>query len=355
MSGGKKDNFWQAIRGICILAVIMIHCPNAALYGPGDMRFQTWFIIRQAINFPVATFVFLSGYFTNTKEAEIDYKKYLKIRGDRLLIPFLLWSAFYSTIDITKDILKGGCVDWLEIAIRIITGRASTPLYYILVLLQMTLLTPVLFRIVKAKGVAYRLLWLLTPSYLMCIYFSNINTGQIFDGYGTLFPAWFVFFYLGLNVQIHKDDWEKCAKRFGRWYYIFGALVLSILEGWLLLRLGCSRLATSQVKYSSFLYTGFFILLLFRKHMEGNKKLRENRILVLAGDCSYGVFYIHCFILMVVGKGCEFIGMSDGWLFHFIVCFVLTASASVGFVAFIQWLSSKSSILKKLAGLVGII
>lgn len=77
----KKDNYWQAVRGICILAVVMIHCPNAAAYEETSAQFQIWLTLRQVINFPVATFIFLAGYFTNTKGIEVNCKEYLKIRG----------------------------------------------------------------------------------------------------------------------------------------------------------------------------------------------------------------------------------------------------------------------------------
>ena len=65
----KKQQFWQMIRGICILAVIMIHCPQGG---------AVWLGIRQVINFPVALFIFMAGYFVNL--FKID-RNWLKIRG----------------------------------------------------------------------------------------------------------------------------------------------------------------------------------------------------------------------------------------------------------------------------------
>ena len=70
----KKIQFWQSIRGICILAVIMIHCPQ----GENGLNQNTWLGIRQIINFPVALFIFMAGYFVNPLKVD---KNWLKIRG----------------------------------------------------------------------------------------------------------------------------------------------------------------------------------------------------------------------------------------------------------------------------------
>ena len=77
--GIQKDLYWQMIRGICILAVIMIHCPSGQGYSTLD--YHTWIILRQVINFPVAIFVFLSGYFMTAEKTYGDYKIFLLRRG----------------------------------------------------------------------------------------------------------------------------------------------------------------------------------------------------------------------------------------------------------------------------------
>lgn len=84
----QKNNYWQFIRGICILAVIMIHCPSGAGYETSSLTFHSWLAFRQFINFPVATFVFLSGFFTNMNRVQDNYTGYLAKRG----------GAFISTI-----------------------------------------------------------------------------------------------------------------------------------------------------------------------------------------------------------------------------------------------------------------
>lgn len=78
MSQGKSE-YWQAIRGICILAVIMIHCPTGQEYSINET--YAWLVLRQIINFPVALFIFMAGYFVNTDKVEHGTRTYVLNRG----------------------------------------------------------------------------------------------------------------------------------------------------------------------------------------------------------------------------------------------------------------------------------
>ena len=62
------------VRGVCILAVVMIHCPQGAV----GVDKAIWLVIRQFINFPVALFIFMAGYFVAPKSVNM---KWLVNRG----------------------------------------------------------------------------------------------------------------------------------------------------------------------------------------------------------------------------------------------------------------------------------
>jgi len=77
-----RRSYWQGIRGISILAVVMIHALGGFDYSTG---YGTEFIIlRQIINFAVATFVFMSGYFVPIEKMQaghFDYIAWILNRG----------------------------------------------------------------------------------------------------------------------------------------------------------------------------------------------------------------------------------------------------------------------------------
>mgnify|MGYP007064496691 FL=1 len=78
---------------------------------------------------------------------------------------------------------------------------------------------------------------------------------------------------------------------------------------------------TSQITAGSFLYSFAMIGWLLKKN-ESNCSIC--RLLSKIGDCSYGIFYIHMAVLMIVGR----IIQSENWYIYWILRFMLTTSIS---------------------------
>lgn len=305
-----RDNYFEFIRGICIICVVLIHCQNGINYK--DLRFYSfncdyWLILRQFINFPVAIFVFMTAYFTNitkVKEKPLDY--YIS-RGKRIVIPFLVWSILYSILSIVKDGFK---IDVVKIIEKIIIGEASTPFYYIVVLIQLIIITPLLIKFISNKYLNI-MAYLITPIYLLILYVYTYKTKQALPLYATIFPAWFIFYYLGLNIKMNKSVIRKEDKVVRKdltksLLLIVAALIFSIVESYILLNTGASiGFASSQIKISSFLYSLSiinFILVLKRYGVNTKKSL-----VTIIGNYSYGIFFVHCFWLLIVSHGMEHI------------------------------------------------
>lgn len=177
--------------------------------------------------------------------------------GGRLLIPFIVWSTIYTI----KNAIFGTS-SLKSLLFTFITGKSVAPLYYILVLLQLTLLTPYLIRSRK------NWMYLITPIYLVCLYIFNITTGNMPLFYETLFLAWFIFYILGMDVR------EGKFKRYKVKGWMIGlALIASFGESYLLIKIGCSvGFACSQIKFSSFAYTTLIALWL-SQHI---KEMKQN-------------------------------------------------------------------------------
>lgn len=317
----EKREYWQTIRGICILAVIMIH-------SLGEFDYSTdygaeFVILRQIINFAVATFVFMAGYFVNVDalfDKEFSYKNWIIHRGRRLCIPFVIWSLLYSGLDLLKNVHNGTEIQWLGFIYRFFVGKSATPFYYIVVLIQLTAITPWLVKVVKQNRTLGRILWLVTPVYLVYVYAWNYNFGTSPRLYETLFPAWFGFYYLG--IQVHSDAGIEMT----RGYEVIAAFLLSCVEALGLRRLGLDiGFYTSQITVGSFLYSAVGIGWLLKKSEKGSG---SNHLLAKVGDYSYGIFYIHMAVLMVVGR---FI-YCENWYAYWILRFLLTTFISFGIV-----------------------
>lgn len=306
MKTKEKDNYFEFIRGICIICVMLIHCQNGIEYEDSEIywfNYYYWLIFRQFINFPVAVFVFLTAYFTNITRVTQNPIKYYKSRVSRLLVPFLIWSIIYSSISVVK---LGFHVNLIRIILKIIVGQASAPLYYIVVLIQLVLITPLLINCLKNKYLNL-MVFCITPIYLIISYAYTYVTKDQLPLYATLFPAWLIFYYTGLYIKINGFVIRQKNKAVSHAFVLIGcALLFSIAECYLMLYLGFSAAsATSQIKISSFLYSLTIINLIFVLKEYGIKT--KESFVTKIGNYSYGIFYVHCFWLLLVSKAMSYI------------------------------------------------
>ena len=214
-----------------------------------------------------------------------------------------------------KDICHGVSVHWLGYIYRFIVGKSATPFYYIVVLIQLTIITPWLVHVVKESKSTKNLLWLITPCYLLYVYVWNFTTGSSPRLYETLFPAWFGFYYLGINVRCGLK--LKC-----RGWNVLIAWAVSCVEALVLRKFGMSMgFYTSQITFGSFLYSVTVIGWIFK---QSDTQHGSAKLLCKIGDCSYGIFYVHMAVLTVVGK---FIQNGD-WYLYWSLRFAMTSIIS---------------------------
>ena len=239
--------------------------------------------------------------------------------GGRLCVPFVIWSLLYSGISLVKDSHHGVSVNWLGYLYRFIVGKSATPFYYIVVLIQLTVITPRLVNVVKESKIIKNLLWLITPCYLLYIYVWNLTTGFSPRLYETLLPAWFGFYYLGINVRCGLK--LKCS----RWKVLI-AWAVSCVEALALRKLGMNvGFYTSQITFGSFLYSVAVIGWILK---QSDTQHGSAKLLGEIGDCSYGIFYVHMAVLMGVGKFIQ----SSYWYLYWSLRFTLTSIISFAII-----------------------
>lgn len=105
--------------------------------------------------FSCCNICFLVGDFMTPEKTQDDYKTFVfKSGGVRRILPYLAWSC----ICLLKTAIFGG------IAYALIFGKVAIPFYYIVVMIQLTIITQWLIR--------SRMKWmyLVTPAYMVIIY-----------------------------------------------------------------------------------------------------------------------------------------------------------------------------------------
>ncbi|MBU3111060.1 acyltransferase [Clostridium lacusfryxellense] len=315
----NKDLFFQKVRGISIIAVVLIHALGMTYKGDTNIIL----ILRQFINFPVAIFFFISGYFIKqSKFINVkNIKNFITSRLIRITIPYLVWSIL-SIIFISNSYnfnLK-------KICISLLMGQVVAPYYFIIVMIQLILITPIVTKVMRNNAVS-KLLWFITPVFLVQFYIIqiifkiNIMSSMY---YALPFVMWFSFYYYGIVIGNKPEKEAKISSNIKiniKLYVVF--LVASIIEAQILnSKFELFGFAQSQLKISSLVCT-FFLINVFIGSKSRIRHAKANDILVKIGDNSFGIFLIHIFILMIVSKIGAYILKTHSYPFYITIMFAL--------------------------------
>lgn len=271
------------------------------------------------LNWAVAAFLFLSSLLTT--EARIARGGVLGRRIRRTLPPYVVWSLAYALL------LQDSSV--LGVLKALLTAGASAQMYFVAVHLQLTTLTPLLYRLLKWRPlIAYAI----TPLSL-AVYEALTIAGVALPILGRLFPMWLIFYVVGL-------DWERWRSRLqGKLGVASIALSMSLatqlILGFAWLRLGNYNMATTQLKLSSMATSLCAIAVVMLLPAAMKVRLSES-FFSDVGDASFGIYLCHMFVLVVVRKALAFfalpsvVGTALLWLVTLILSFAFCALVRKG-------------------------
>lgn len=287
----EKDNFFQELKGLCIIAVILIHLP---IGNEADGTFNYWLSLRSIINFPVAMFIFLSGYFDKrvqqSRLVNNTVGNQIISRLKRLVPPYLVWSTVYLAF----SYCLGQELSVTNVITSYITGNAYGHLYYLIVLIQLTLLSPIIFKMIKTNNK----LWLyfsvsITFLWILFIYIYSFYYKKTLPLYATLFPAWLFFYYFGMYKRFESENQDKIKKNrsiINLLMLLFFAIILSLFESNILYNYTkMAGFASSQIKFSSFIFVYVLIEFMIKIKKQNLAKTSLSKI----GDYSFGIYLIH--------------------------------------------------------------
>ncbi len=250
-------------------------------------------------------------------------KQYYKKRLTRLLLPYFIWSTIYTLINIINYVRNHIEINIKDIILCYLTGGAVAPLYYIIVLVQLTLLTPLIFNMIKNKYFK-NLIWLISPIYLILMYYYNIKYNAYPKYYNVIFCGWLSFYLLGITLRNHYFSLKKYITVIGSKLNICLCIVLCIIEAVIITSYKLnSAFAMNQMKISSFLLSFAICIKSVNDITVRNKLgLGRHKILKLLGDNSYGMFYSHELFkipTLVILNKCAI----NTWIIRFVICWIV--------------------------------
>lgn len=280
----------QIMRGLSIIAVIVIHTYNTNTYAWGGYGVA----IRPFVNFAVGMFIFLSGYLTKENENGV-YRDIIYRRIKKIIVPYIIWSFIFAIVNrrintFIPDVFMSKC---------------NGIYYFILVYIQMVLLIPVTFKLLQSRF--SKLGWFVTPVSIFLIrYISlwfNIELGFPFQG--ELFVFWFGFYYLGVSLKNRYINLQL-SKKYLTNLCLF-SLVIQGVEGFIWYWMGNFDMATTQLKMSSIITTGLFCIRAYiyieADDLNSNEQpVILKKFLKVLGDNSFGIYLSHMLIIKILNK-----------------------------------------------------
>ena len=273
MDGQTKNIMTQYIRALLTIFVIMIH--SWVIYNSQFENIATIFI-RNICNISVPTFLYISGFYFN-KIKYLNYpKNYLVRKIKRLIIPLLIWNLIYFALFSNFDIKS------------LLTFNTAPHLYYLCVLFQLILLTPVLLKYPKLNYI----MLLLNIAHLFIYRYMWICLDVQIPFHYYLFTAWIVYYILGLNNN-------KLPKSSGLLFIIL--LLFEFVYNLLIYYNIGLEYTLSQMNLVNFIVSLTFITFI-NSIIKVTIKSKVNKIIKEIGDLSFGIFLSHMLVLKVVEK-----------------------------------------------------
>lgn len=264
-------------------------------------------LIEQYVIYSIPAFLFISGFFVAVatgRNRETVGWDFIFTRVKNLLIPYVLWSI----ILLSPDWLNGRSFGFWEFLEILLTGRATNAFYFIPMLTQLYLLSPLFIPLIKKKsgwvllfvGIFQVLMGLLRYTAILDLELpilssiSFLNRSFLFTG--NIF--WFTF---GIAFGFHQQEMRKIFYRF-RWLFLGGSIIfylLGVFEWEYLLQLSGKHWLGSRETLVDLFYAACFLALFIA--ME-NVKLPFQKTISQIGARSYGIYLSHSLALMVAAR-----------------------------------------------------
>ena len=299
----ERETFWDVVKGLAIIAVVLIHTTSS--------NSAAGIVWRQFINWPVAIFFFVAGYFCHPRHS---YLAFVAGKARRILVPLLTATAVYGAIGVWQEWRQGTGIG----VSCVFSAFLSFPLgwgYFALALFQCYLVAPALRRFAirrafKLSLAAYSASALY--AYLAATVLNDVLTTAHMVPY-VLGITWLPFFSLGLFLQDRRMTWVD--NRFLSLGGLIACLCLAVVTGLFWLQAGTIQLARSQIRLSCVLFS--LILACSLPNLADRLRLQNPvavRLLIRLGQISLVTYLWHRLVLILLRSFASAVLLSVPWL-----------------------------------------
>ncbi len=274
----------------------------------GSANYYGLRLIEQVVTYTIPSFLLVSGYFAafaTRKGQNTPDRKFILSRIRSLGLPYLLWTAVMT---LYYHFFEGSTYSAADLLRNILTGQTTDAFYFIPLLIQFYLLTPLLIRLARdhwkgfllAAGLLQAFVQLLRYPLLLGLDFpaSGLLTWLTL---GWLFPGNLFWFSAGMVLGFHLAEIRPVLIRL-RWI-LLGAwaalLAAGMLEWELILRASGQDWLTPKVTLLDNLYSLTFLGLFIG--FEG-LRLPWTNVMNDLGTKSFGVYLSHTLVMVLTAR-----------------------------------------------------
>ncbi|GFN33694.1 hypothetical protein PCURB6_39540 [Paenibacillus curdlanolyticus] len=342
----------NVLRGIAMLGVLTVHSTSSAVVALNE---SSWFGLYNTFNvlaqFCVPAFIFLTGFVLmyNYSDQKLGWQSLGTFYRKRLLyilVPYALISLMYLGIKQLYTIRTGGDLDPLAIMNDywhyLLTGKAYTHLYYIVITVQLYVVFPLL--LVALRKVRNRGFWLVAVGIAIQVAFYYANRYWLHvPSKGSVALTYAGPFLLGVYAAFNYEKMDKWINhRMPVWrtmmWLLWTASAVVLVTIWHRYRTGDHTYPSEAFEFGYEAYTLLTIpiLLLISGWIRSLKsRWLENRMNDLGG-LSFGIYLIHPLFLLAYRELIPQPGMPYLYVAWVAGCFItaLVGSLLVLLVAF---------------------
>lgn len=322
------------LNGLAILAVVSNHAVHTGplamfwwtfRYNPGasvpnydqfgSVTYYALIAIMKLSLFAVPSFLFVSGYFvsfiTRGQESKLSWK-WVRVTIVRLLVPYLIWSlaSFFTTwLQSCLDVCTVNSLG--EYIIMLLTGRAQNAYWYVVLICQFYLVSPLLVVLAKTRLKLLLLIAALTHvCSLLVVYLAFfIDVPDIAHAvfFGSLFPRDLIYFVFGIAAGYHLPRLQQWLAKY-KWLLLsilFISAILSLVESEIFYRISeggydyLSHYIGGPMTIPMTVYIFTFILSFLAFDISS---FPLSRTLYQLGPRSYGIYLIHPIVIQITPK-----------------------------------------------------
>lgn len=270
----------------------------------GDFTYYGMRAVEQIIIVSIPIFLFVSGFFISVasgrNQSTVGWEVVLS-RIKNLLIPYVIWSVVVFLLQFMESRTLLPVTDYLS---RLFFGRTYEIFYFIPVLIQLYLLSPLLVPLAKNQpkllliGAGLLQLVVLLLKYGVILELNSPLT----ETFGFLMQSWFFpgfifWFSLGIVIGFRLQDLKAFLLKLNRRVLLallVGLFSLGIWEWEFLLQLSGQDWIGPRDTLIDALYSGVFILTYIA--FDQIKYPLQNQIANL-GTSSFGIYLVHAPVL----------------------------------------------------------